>query len=39
MPDRISLVTTTVLDTTINEVEYKIPDNLKYITTQNLINY
>ena len=34
MPDTRGLVTTTVLNTGISEVENKIPVNFKYITTQ-----
>ena len=34
MPDTSSLVTTNVLNTKISEVENKIPDNSKYIATQ-----
>ena len=34
MPDTSVLVTTTVLNTKINEVENKIPDHVKYIITQ-----
>ena len=34
MPDTSSLVTATVLKTKISEVENKIPDYAKYITTQ-----
>ena len=33
-PDTSGLVTTTVPNTKINEVENKIPNNSKYITTQ-----
>ena len=33
-PDTSGLVTTTVLNTKISQVENKIPDNSKYITTQ-----
>ena len=33
-PDTSSLVITTVLNTKISEVENEIPDNSKYITTQ-----
>ena len=34
IPDSSSLVTTNVLNTKISEVEEKIPDHAKYITTQ-----
>ena len=34
MPDTSVLVTTTVLNTNITEAENKIPDNSKYITSQ-----
>ena len=34
MPDTCGLVTTTVLNTRISEVENKIPGNFKYIATQ-----
>ena len=36
IPDTSGLVTTTVLNTKIGEVENKIPDNSKYIITQEL---
>ena len=36
MPDTSSLVTATVLNTKISEVENKIPDYAKYITTQKI---
>ena len=34
IPNTSNFVTTTVLNTKISEVENKIPDNSKYITTQ-----
>ena len=34
IPDTSGLVTTTVLNTKISEVENKIPENFKFITTQ-----
>ena len=34
MPGTSSLVTTTVSNTKISEIDNKIPDNSKYITTQ-----
>ena len=34
MPNTSNLVTTTVLNTKISEVENKIPNNSKYIATQ-----
>ena len=34
MPDKSGLKSTNVLETKINEVENKISDNSKYITTQ-----
>ena len=34
IPDTSGSVTKTVLNTKISEVENKIPDNSKYITTQ-----
>ena len=34
IPDTSGLVTTTVLNTKISEIENKFPDNSKYITTQ-----
>ena len=34
MPDTSGLVTTTALNTKISEVENKIPNHGKYITTQ-----
>ena len=34
LPDTIGLVTATVLNTKISEVENKIPNNSKYITSQ-----
>ena len=33
IPDTSGLVTTTVLNTKISEIENKIPDNCKYIIT------
>ena len=33
IPDTSGLVTTTVLNTKISEIENKIPDNSKYIIT------
>ena len=36
VPDTSGLVTTTVLNTKISEVENKIPDNSRYITIQEL---
>ena len=36
MPDTRSLVTATVLNTKISEVENKIPDYAKHITTQKI---
>ena len=36
IPNTGSLVTTTVSNTKISEVENKIPDNSKYITTQKV---
>ena len=39
IPDTSGLVTTTVFNTKISEVENKIPDNSKYILLlKNLIN-
>ena len=39
IPDTSALMTKTVLNTKISEVENKIPDNSKYITTEvNLVN-
>ena len=34
IPDTNGLVTTTILNTKISQVENKIPDHAKYITTQ-----
>ena len=34
IPDTSGLVTTAVLNTKISEVESKVPDHAKYITTQ-----
>ena len=38
IPDTGSLVTKTVLNIKINEVQDKIPNYTKYVTTQNLIS-
>ena len=38
IPDTRSLVTKTVLNIKINEVQDKIPNHAKYVTTQNLIS-
>ena len=34
IPNTSSLITANVLNTKISEIENKIPDNFKYITTQ-----
>ena len=38
IPDNSILVTTFVLNTKINEVENKVPDDAKYVTTQEFNN-